>query len=1011
VLRRVIVMTGMLVLASAMASAQARLTGADLGGTVSDQTGAVVPSCTITVTNVETNVSRTATSNAIGHFDVPALPPGRYTVSAALPGFRTRVYDDVELILGQAVTLNLVLTVVTATQGVTIAAPQPLLPVGHAEVSSVITQRQIEQLPVNGRNFIAFAVITPGVTTDRTPLQGATATSGLSFTGQRARSNNVMVDGLDNNDPFVGAVRATFSQEAVREFQVLTDSYSAEFGRAAGGVVNIVTKSGTNSLHGNTFLYLRDKSLNAKNYFDEFDVLGNPIALDKPPFRQKQWGGTLGGPIQRGKTFLFLAYERTDIADARLVTIPPASAAVLNRANFPVDIGNVPLSVRNSEFLAKIDHQWTTDRALSMRGDYADINREGVNDFGGTVARSRGTAQLRTNWSLSAAETDVLSSRWINELRAQYAYDNQRIEALDPACGTRCADADQGGPALDVTGVAALGRHPTTPTLRLDRRLQVIDTVSYVTGAHHVKAGGELNSVTFPREGNLLPAFVGGRFIFSAIPSLGVASSLDALEAGIPAAYVQGYGNAHPPTEAFVDLSLFAQDEWKRGRLIVRPGVRYQRQFWNDVTYHVSDVSGGSFSFPLASDGNNIAPRLGVSYDVTGRGHTIVHGSYGMFFDNTIFGLTTLGQVLNGSSDGLRTLILPAPQASIAWNAPGHRLEESQASALLGGSYVSAVVTPDPSLENSFTHQISAGLDRALGSNLALAVNTIYVRGFNLPGTLDYNPILPSRLGLGRRPNDLLCSTLPAAACVNGGIPGTSAPVLQYIGFGETWYKGLTVTLTKRLSHHHEFLLSYTLSKAEDSSTDYQSNFVPQNMGSGRNPSDRFGVPVGFDPDAERGPATHDQRHRLVASGFYQLPWDLQVSGIVTAASGRPFTPLAGADLNGDGNGGAFPPDRARRDPADESTSVGRNSETTAAQVNVDVRLSRRVKLRMHGTLDAMVEAFNLFNRANFIEETNQSSFVIFGTGAFPTNPLPAYGRYTATLAPRQVQVAVKLGF
>src|SRR5262249_38956859 len=262
-----------------------------------------------------------------------------------------------------------------------------------------------------------------------------TATSGLSFTGQRARSNNVMVDGLDNNDPFVGAVRATFSQEAVREFQVLTDSYSAEFGRAAGGVVNIVTKSGTNSLHGNTFLYLPDKSLNAKNYFDEFDVLGNPIALDKPPFRQKQWGGTLGGPIQRGKTFLFLAYERTDIADARLVTIPPASAAVLNRAGFPVDIGNVPLSVPNSEFLAKIDHQWTTDRALAVRGDYADINREGVNDFGGTVARSRGTAQLRTNWSLSAAETDVLSSRWINELRAQYAYDNQRIEALDPACG------------------------------------------------------------------------------------------------------------------------------------------------------------------------------------------------------------------------------------------------------------------------------------------------------------------------------------------------------------------------------------------------------------------------------------------------------------------------------------------------------------------------------------------------------------------------------------------------
>src|SRR5262249_28731147 len=153
----------------------------------------------------------------------------------------------------------------------------------------------------------------------------------------------------------------------------------------------------------------------------------------------------------------------------------------------------------------------------------------------------------------------------------------------------------------------------------------------------------------------------------------------------------------------------------------------------------------------------------------------------------------------------------------------------------------------------------------------------------------------------------------------------------------------------------------------EDLSTDYQSNFVPQYMGYGRDPNDRFGLPLGFDPDAERGPATHDQRHRFVLSGLSQLPWDLQVSGIVTAGSGRPFTPLAGADLNGDGNGGAFPPDRARRNPADESTSVGRNSETTAAQVDVDVRLSRRFRLGTRGTLDAIVEAFNLFNRANFI--------------------------------------------
>jgi hypothetical protein len=162
---------------------------------------------------------------------------------------------------------------------------------------------------------------------------------------------------------------------------------------------------------------------------------------------------------------------------------------------------------------------------------------------------------------------------------------------------------------------------------------------------------------------------------------------------------------------------------------------------------------------------------------------------------------------------------------------------------------------------------------------------------------------------------------------------------------------------------------------------------------------------------SEWGPATHDQHHRFVASGLYELPWDLRVSAIFTAASGRPYTPLAGFDFNGDGNGGAFPPDRARRNPADEASSVGRNSETTASYVNLDLRLGKRFRLGKSAALEAIVEAFNVLNRANFFENTNQSSFTIFGTGAFPTNPLPTYGRYTETLPPRQVQLAAKLSF
>ena len=278
----------------APAPAQARLTAADLSGVILDQTEAALPGVTVTVTNLETNLVRSSLTDDRGRYIVAALPPGSYRISAGMAGFVTETRDQVVLTLGQSATMDFQMKIAGTAEAIVVRADTPVVAVSHTEVSSVVNRQQIENLPINGRNFMSFAVITPGVTTDRTPQQGASATSGLSFTGQRARSNNIMVDGLDNNDQVVGAVRSTFSQEAVREFQVLTNGYSAEFGKATGGVVNIVTKSGTNALSGNLFGFIRDDSLNAKSHFEKFDVFGTPIDLDKAPFRQTQWGGTVG---------------------------------------------------------------------------------------------------------------------------------------------------------------------------------------------------------------------------------------------------------------------------------------------------------------------------------------------------------------------------------------------------------------------------------------------------------------------------------------------------------------------------------------------------------------------------------------------------------------------------------------------------------------------------------------------------------------------------------------------
>ena len=232
-----------------------------------------------------------------------------------------------------------------------------------------------------------------------------------------------------------------------------------------------------------------------------------------------------------------------------------------------------------------------------------------------------------------------------------------------------------------------------------------------------------------------------------------------------------------------------------------------------------------------------MAPRVAVAYDPTGDGRTTVHGSYGVFYDNIITGVLDVGRVVDGSTAGVRTLVLAAPRASIAWRAPGHLLTEDQVTALLGTSYPSVAIMPDPALKNWYAHQTAIGFDRLLATDFAVSVNGVFVRGYNLPGTIDYNPVLPARLGPSRRPNDLPCSVNPQAVCVGGGIPGTSASVLQYTSFGESWYKGLTVALNKRLSRNYQFLLSYTLSSAEDTSTDFQSNFIVQNSGFGRDPA------------------------------------------------------------------------------------------------------------------------------------------------------------------------------
>ena len=984
---------------STVAAGQTRATTADLGGTVVDQSSAVLPGATVTAQNVDTNQARSAIADERGHFLIPALPPGTYTVRAEMPGFATRTLDDVVLPLGSLIDVRLSLNVAGGQELVLVAGDAPVIDMQRTVVSSVISQEQIEHLPINGRNFIGFSLMAPGVATDRTPQQGASGTSGLSFSGQRARSNNITVDGLDNNDSALGSVRATFSQEAVREFQVLSNSFTAEFGKASGGVVNIVTKSGTNTMAGNLFFFLRDAALNSKDHFERFNPAGQEIDREKAPFSQKQYGATFGGPLKRDRTFYFLSFERLDIAAHNFVTIDDTNnvtflgqnfgtpAAILRRAGFAIETGHVPYDVRSNQFLGKIDHQLNSSNSLTARINWANDFNENIEPFGGNVARSRGAVLESEDVMFALSNLSAGSSRMVNELRFQVADRDQTVNSLDPKCGGVCTLENQGGPTLEVLGVASVGRQRFTPQPRKNTRYQVLDTVSYLAGRHQLKTGFDFNYIDATEQS--LPLHFGGRYIFGSIPAtVSPAFGLPAVEIpaivavqlGLPGRYVQGYGDSAAPY-TYSDFSVFAQDDWRiTPRLTAKLGLRYQVQSWPAISYNVTGYP-NPYTFP--GDGNNIAPRLAVVWDPVGDRRRTVRASYGLYYDNLITGIAGITKGINGR-DRVRTLVAGLPTTIGAWNAPGRKLPEP------AGAYPSLVISIDPALETPYAHHLSSGFQWELPGRIALGTDFVYVRGFKQPTTLDYNPLVPS-LGANRRPHDL------------NGVAGTSASVLQYTSFGETWYQAASITVTRRFMNRHQIMASYTLSKADDTGTDFQSEFIPQDSGRGRDPNNLKGLPIGFDPNAERGPSLQDQRHRFVASFTYIMPKDVELSSIISIGSGRPYNILAGVDLNGDGDGGAT--DRARYTVTDATHVARRNEGVLPAHGTVDLRLARRFPAGRL-SFDTIVEVFNLLNRANYTAVNN-----IFGTQPYPNTPLPTFGQFTQAAPPRQVQLAVKVGF
>ncbi|MFN7923902.1 MAG: TonB-dependent receptor [Bryobacteraceae bacterium] len=1001
-------------------AAFSQTTTATLAGTVRDSSQRPIGNAAIEALDLDRNAPRTARSAADGSWRIAELRPARYRVTVSAPDLQPAVFDEVVLTLDSHRRIEATLAPAARRESVTVSAPLEGIDAESPALGATLERDRIAQLPLNRRDFLQLSFLTPGVLP---PVQDSELSSRGSFAmhagGAREEFNNFTLDGADNNDPYTNRYVLQPSLESIQEFRILTNSYSAEYGRSGGAQVNVVTRSGSNDLHGTAYEYLRNRLLDARNFFD---------GASRPKYVRNQFGGSLGGPVHRDRSFFFVNYEalRERHTLTHLAAVPTAAERVgeftrtvldpFTRQPFPgnrvpaarvnplaprvLALFDLPASpvLRDGvhSLTARYDHRLSSRDELSVRYGWGSQNllepfAEEVTDvagFGNYVDNSghNGAVQHQRVWTPAFVQTTRFAyTRSYRRARPQNWQTD--VGTLWGVNWLNVRPRDFGFPSIKIAGYSQVGDVDQLPLERTTPTWQIQESVAWIRGAHSWKLGGEFRHVATD---GYLDYFGRGSLTFSgALTGVGLADVL----LGLPSFGIQSKFDNRQSLRTRGQY-LYAQDDWRvTPRLNLSLGVRYEyaspstdpedRMYTLDVTTNKL-VQVGRNGVPRAGlrpDRNNFAPRVGFAW-TPGAGW-VVRGGYGVFFDSGMFVVNSSFyfnpplfnvRVFFPTATSLLTLANPFPTNGGITPPPSPN-------------------TLSPDITTAYMQNWNFTVERQVSRSATLTLAYAGSKGTHLIRSRDLNQPAPAAGVLAlRRPN-------PAF----GGVFFSESG-------GNSNFHSLQANLNRRLTRGWSLIASYTWSKSIDDTSAFLGTKPDKNF-----PQDSRNF------RAERAQSSFDLRHRLAAASVWQ--WKgVEFRTILAAQTGQPFTPLLRFDNSNTGNSGSIfgndRPDLLRNPRLSTRTperwfdtaafaiprqftfgSAGRNIVAGPGLVNLDAGVARTFRVHERWRLTLEAQAFNLSNTAHFDLPER-----------YADEP-STFGRIFSAKSPRQVQLGLRIGF